>query len=166
MHCDTQRTAPTRRGRRSGLVVVSSVFVVLVAACGSSSSKTAATTAAAATATPAPAATAGGGTIATAATSATSAVTGATTAATGGAPATGTPYKVFEIADSAATQYPEIKAAADAAITTINAAGGINGHPITIEVCDTNRDANQAATCARKAVSDTAVIAVVGRVTQ
>jgi ABC-type branched-subunit amino acid transport system substrate-binding protein len=84
----------------------------------------------------------------------------------GGSAATGSPYGLFEIADSANSEYPEIKAAGEAAIKAINSAGGVNGHPLTLTVCDTNRDPNGAATCARQAASDKSVVAVVGRVSE
>jgi ABC-type branched-subunit amino acid transport system substrate-binding protein len=126
--------------RRSARVVpvmaATAVLALVGSACGSSSKSTSPTTAA-------PSGT-------------------ATTVAT----PTATPYSLFEIADSANTQYPEIKAAAEAAIKTINGAGGVNGHPLTITVCDTNRDPNQAATCARQAASDQSIVAVVGRVSE
>jgi ABC-type branched-subunit amino acid transport system substrate-binding protein len=51
-------------------------------------------------------------------------------------------------------------------MTVINRSGGVNGHPLSLEVCDTNRDANGAATCARQAAADTGVVAVVGRVSE
>jgi ABC-type branched-subunit amino acid transport system substrate-binding protein len=43
----------------------------------------------------------------------------------------------------------------------INAKGGINGHPLQIEVCDDRGTPTQATACARKAVQDN-VVAVVG----
>ena len=50
-----------------------------------------------------------------------------------------------------------VKAAAKA----FNAAGGMNGHQVTVIACDNQGDPNQAATCARNAKSD-GVVAVVG----
>jgi ABC-type branched-subunit amino acid transport system substrate-binding protein len=55
--------------------------------------------------------------------------------------------------------------ASNAAVAAINAAGGIKGSPLTLDVCDTKSDPNTAAACARKAVSD-GDVAVVGSVGQ
>jgi len=51
--------------------------------------------------------------------------------------------------------------AALARAKAINAAGGIKGRPVTVIRCDTKSDPNQAAACARKAVSEK-VVAVIG----
>jgi hypothetical protein len=59
------------------------------------------------------------------------------------------------------TNYPDIDAAGKAATEAINKAGGINGHPIQYEFCNTNGDANGSTKCARQAVKDK-VAAVVG----
>jgi branched-chain amino acid transport system substrate-binding protein len=59
------------------------------------------------------------------------------------------------------TNYPDIDAAGKAASDAINKAGGINGHKIQYEFCNTNGDANGSTKCARQAVSDK-VAAVVG----
>ena len=55
---------------------------------------------------------------------------------------------------------PQDADAGKATAKAINAAGGINGHPIQLEVCDDKFDPNAAAACARQAVSDQ-VVAVV-----
>jgi branched-chain amino acid transport system substrate-binding protein len=49
-----------------------------------------------------------------------------------------------------------------AAISAINAAGGVNGHPLELDVCDNRQDANAAAACARKYADDSSIIATVG----
>jgi branched-chain amino acid transport system substrate-binding protein len=56
--------------------------------------------------------------------------------------------------------YPEGQTSIDAAAKTINAAGGINGHPIQVSACNDQGDPNIAAQCARTAVSahDVAVL--------
>lgn len=41
-----------------------------------------------------------------------------------------------------------------ATVDAINAAGGIDGHPLQLEVCDTGNDPNTTAACGRKAVSE------------
>ena len=134
-----ERPIDYRRFRRSGATATAAIAMVgFVAACGSSSPSSSGTTP----------------------TSAASGPAGASAATTG------TPYQLYEIADSANSQYPEIKAAADAAISVINGSGGVNGHPLSLIVCDTNRDPNGAATCARNAASDKSVVAVVGRVSE
>jgi ABC-type branched-subunit amino acid transport system substrate-binding protein len=50
-----------------------------------------------------------------------------------------------------------IKAAVDA----INAAGGVDGHPLKYELCSDDTNINQAATCGRQGISDSAVLAFV-----
>lgn len=57
--------------------------------------------------------------------------------------------------------YPDVKAGAEAAVKAINAAGGIAGKKVDLEFCNSQSDANQAAKCARQAVTDK-VAAVVG----
>ena len=41
-----------------------------------------------------------------------------------------------------------------AAARAINAAGGVNGHPLVVDSCNDQGDPNLSATCARKMVSD------------
>ena len=50
--------------------------------------------------------------------------------------------------------FPQIEGGAKAAAESINAAGGVNGHKIQIDVCNDQGNPNVAATCGRKAVSD------------
>jgi branched-chain amino acid transport system substrate-binding protein len=51
---------------------------------------------------------------------------------------------------------------AQAAVAAINAAGGVKGHPLKLDVCDNQQNANAAAACARQFVNDSSVIATVG----
>jgi len=79
--------------------------------------------------------------------------------------ATGTPIKVMATSPfsgaASITNYPEMIPAVKARAAAVNAAGGINGHPIQIETCDDQTNANLAANCARQAVTD-GVVAVIG----
>jgi ABC-type branched-subunit amino acid transport system substrate-binding protein len=115
------------------LVVAVSVIVPALAlsACGSSSKKSSSTT------------------------------TSAAAAAANGT-ATGTPIKLMTIAgETGPLAFPEVGLAAKAAARAINAAGGVNNHPIQIIDCDDKFNPNLTAACARKAVSEK-VTAVVG----
>jgi ABC-type branched-subunit amino acid transport system substrate-binding protein len=49
---------------------------------------------------------------------------------------------------------PQLKAGEQAAIDAINAAGGLNGHPLKLEYCDTEGDANGEFGCMRQLVQD------------
>jgi branched-chain amino acid transport system substrate-binding protein len=62
---------------------------------------------------------------------------------------------------SSVLSQPERKAAEEAAISVINAAGGVNGHPLELEWCDTKNDANGEFTCMRQLADDkvTAIVA-------
>jgi ABC-type branched-subunit amino acid transport system substrate-binding protein len=77
----------------------------------------------------------------------------------------GDPIKIGLIADLGASNLgnaqPEIESAENAALNAINAAGGVNGHKLTLVACDAAGDANKAANCGRKMVSEK-VAAVVG----
>jgi ABC-type branched-subunit amino acid transport system substrate-binding protein len=55
---------------------------------------------------------------------------------------------------------PDAEAAMTAAVDSINANGGVNGHKLTLDLCDDKFDPNLASTCARTAVSnhDVAVV--------
>lgn len=57
------------------------------------------------------------------------------------------------IASSVLSQ-PERQAAEEAAISTINAAGGVNGHLLKLDWCDTQDSANGEFTCMRQLTSD------------
>lgn len=49
---------------------------------------------------------------------------------------------------------PQVKAGAEAAISSINAAGGINGRKLELSFCDQKFDPNQEVACARQMVTD------------
>ena len=59
---------------------------------------------------------------------------------------------------------PAAPAGAQAAIAAINAAGGVKGHPLQLDVCNDQLNANAAAACARGFANDSSVIATVGDV--
>ena len=48
---------------------------------------------------------------------------------------------------------PEVKAGMQAAVSAVNAAGGVNGHPLELEVCDTKFDPNTELACMRGLIS-------------
>lgn len=80
---------------------------------------------------------------------------------------TGEPIKLFTIQQITVTNQDSTQEAADglaASIKRINANGGINGRPVTLEVSDDKFSPAEGASCARKAVSGGAV-AVVGSTT-
>lgn len=56
---------------------------------------------------------------------------------------------------------PERQGAEEAAISVINAAGGVQGHPLKLDWCDTKNDANGEFTCMRQLADDkvTAIVA-------
>jgi ABC-type branched-subunit amino acid transport system substrate-binding protein len=51
---------------------------------------------------------------------------------------------------------------AKAAVSAVNAAGGIDGSRIDLQICDTHGNPNQALACAQKAVADKSIISTVG----
>jgi ABC-type branched-subunit amino acid transport system substrate-binding protein len=55
---------------------------------------------------------------------------------------------------------PELKAGLDAAVAGINAAGGVKGHPLKLDFCDSAYDPNKELSCARQLISDHVVAAV------
>lgn len=59
--------------------------------------------------------------------------------------------------------YPAAPAGAEAAADAINKSGGIKGHKVVIDVCNTQSNANDAVACARKAASN-GDVAVVGHI--
>jgi branched-chain amino acid transport system substrate-binding protein len=61
---------------------------------------------------------------------------------------------------SSVLSQPERKGAIEAAISTINAAGGVSGHPLKLDWCDTKNEANGELTCMRQLTQDkvTAII--------
>lgn len=75
-----------------------------------------------------------------------------------GAELSGDPVKLMVIAakDSAGAgqNFPDYEASATAAGMAVNANGGIGGHPVEIIFCNEKNDPNEAANCAREAVSE------------
>ena len=69
--------------------------------------------------------------------------------------------EIIAVLSNPAFSDPEAAVAAKAYVKQANASGGINGHPIDLEVCDSNLDPNKETSCFQKAVSDH-VTAVVG----
>jgi ABC-type branched-subunit amino acid transport system substrate-binding protein len=78
---------------------------------------------------------------------------------------TGEPIKIMQILDltSAAgfAGFPDAQNGAKTAVAAVNAAGGVNGRPLQLTVCDDGFDPNKATQCARDAVSG-GYVAVVG----
>lgn len=64
------------------------------------------------------------------------------------------------LSSTQASNYPESVVGAKLAADEINAAGGINGHPVQISVCDDGAGIPAEALCARNAVSAHAVMAI------
>jgi ABC-type branched-subunit amino acid transport system substrate-binding protein len=83
--------------------------------------------------------------------------------ASGGSSAKGSPITTFTFADVVSTgvSYKNIEEAGRVATQWINAHGGINGHPIKYNFCDTKGTPSAAATCAEQAVAAHAT-AVIG----
>lgn len=83
-----------------------------------------------------------------------------TTAATGASASTITIGGTGSISSSVLSQ-PERQGAEEAAIAVINAAGGVNGHKLKLDWCDTQNDANGEFTCMRQLTADkvTAIVA-------
>jgi branched-chain amino acid transport system substrate-binding protein len=69
--------------------------------------------------------------------------------------------EIIAVLSNPAFSDPEAAVAAKAYVKEANASGGINGHPIDLEVCDSNLNPNQETACFQKAVTDH-VVAVVG----
>ena len=74
----------------------------------------------------------------------------------------GSPIKLGIILNS--DDVPLAPQGAQAAVAAINAAGGVKGHPLELDVCDNQANANVAAACARGFVNDSSVIATAGDV--
>jgi ABC-type branched-subunit amino acid transport system substrate-binding protein len=82
---------------------------------------------------------------------------------TGGSTLTGSPIVIQaqSAVNSQLASLPQFLDVAQVYAKSINAAGGIGGHPLKITTCDNQAAPTQTVTCARQAVSDHAV-AVVG----
>jgi len=93
--------------------------------------------------------------------SSSSATSGGASSSSGGA--TGSTITIGgtgSISSSVLSQ-PERQGAEQAAISVINAAGGVKGHPLKLDWCDTKNDANGEFTCMRQLAADkvTAIVA-------
>jgi branched-chain amino acid transport system substrate-binding protein len=77
-----------------------------------------------------------------------------------GSKLTGTPIKLGTIMDSFLAQVAP--SGAKAAISAINAHGGVMGHPLQLVVCDNQQNANDAAACARTFANDSSIVATIG----
>jgi len=78
-------------------------------------------------------------------------------------PATGTPILVGQIAGltGPVTALPEAGDSMSASIEALNDNGGINGHPLKLEQCDSKGDPNTELECAKKMVTEK-VVATLG----
>jgi branched-chain amino acid transport system substrate-binding protein len=147
---DREGRTPLVRGstarRRAALIVGAVLFGSALAACSSSSSSSSSSASSAASP-------------ATSAASA-SAAPAATEAA--GTPATGSPVTIGTIVpvDNPVESYPDLVAALRAGALDLNAHGGIAGHKIVIDFCNSNGTANGETSCATKLVSDHVAAAV------
>jgi branched-chain amino acid transport system substrate-binding protein len=77
--------------------------------------------------------------------------------------ATGTPIKVgFLNEGSGALAFPDFGAGGTVGIAQVNADGGINGHPVDLDVCSTDGTPAASIKCANQFVSDEVVAVVQG----
>ena len=88
-----------------------------------------------------------------------------TTVHNGGPTLSGTPVKGMFIDDLGTQTETDDLEGVKVGVDAVNAAGGVNGHPVQISSCLDNQDPNAAATCARNASSDSSILAVVGTFT-
>lgn len=132
-----------RRHRSPVLATMVAVLSLVLAACAGSSS----TSAGAPSASPAGS-------------------SGSSSASGSGVSATGSPIRVMTMTslNSQGPVYPNIAETAQVYAKWINARGGINGHPLQVDICDDQGQPTQASSCARQAVSNNDV-AVVGSYT-
>lgn len=77
-----------------------------------------------------------------------------------GSKATKSAFVLYSVQDDAGNNRAFITGGATAAVDSINAAGGVDGHPIKIVYCDTQNDPNVAAQCGRTAVANPSVVAM------
>lgn len=93
----------------------------------------------------------------------TSSNSGNTGSSSAAAKATGSPINIMGSTALTGTNspYPSTEGGWKAAVAQINDSGGIDGHPINLQVCDTQGNPNVSQSCAEKAVSsgDVAVVA-------
>src|SRR5271165_913406 len=88
--------------------------------------------------------------------------TGASSSGSASGTASGTPIVIGSMAPLSSSVYsvPNFPLAAQAAVDVINAAGGVNGHPLKFDFCDTKLAAAQELSCTRNLISDHVVAAV------
>src|SRR5262245_26527655 len=88
--------------------------------------------------------------------SSSSGTSSASAAATGGTSASSatakSPFKFFFL--ETPLTGPDNAAGVKTAVAAINAAGGVDGHPLEYTTCSDNTDPNGATTCARQGISD------------
>lgn len=161
------RASTTVASRSRRVLAVLAVGALAASACGGdddedSSAATDAPATTTAEATTAPAATTAETTAAPEATTAPAATTAGTTAAPA-APPTGEPIKLMSTGtiESPVFSIPSIPLGAQLAVDEINAAGGINGRPLELVVCNDELDPNKASSCVQTAVQE-GVVALVG----
>ena len=154
----TRREGPRRRARFAAVTMA--FFAFVGAACGSSSSKSESSPTTAAS---------GGATTAAGAATTAAASGGATMAAAAASGKTGDPIKVMtETAiDTNLTPYENIRDGSKYFAQWVNDKGGLidgdgTAHKLEVVFCDDKYDPNEAANCARKAVSDKLVANIGG----
>lgn len=81
---------------------------------------------------------------------------GSNSAASPAASGSATPFRVTLITgvNTPVGNYPEMGPAMQVAVTNINKAGGLKGHPIVLNVCNNGGNSAGSATCARQAVAE------------
>jgi branched-chain amino acid transport system substrate-binding protein len=95
-------------------------------------------------------------TLAASVTACSSSSSGSTTSTPGKSGSTASTITIGHFSSATGQGYavPEARDGALAAIASINAGGGVNGHPLKLDFCDTKFDPNQEAACARQMVTD------------
>jgi branched-chain amino acid transport system substrate-binding protein len=101
-----------------------------------------------------------------------SASTAAAAATTGAAPnspgVSGNPVHIVSIDDASDTlKFTDVETAVNAVVKAVNASGGVKGRPLEWTICTTKGgDQNLGGQCARDAVADKSVVAIVGEWSQ
>lgn len=85
-----------------------------------------------------------------------SATSSSSSPAVTGSAATGSPILLGSMASLTNPAYstPQVRDGIQAAIDSINAAGGVGGHPLKLDFCDTAFSVNGELTCTRKLIAD------------
>jgi branched-chain amino acid transport system substrate-binding protein len=96
-----------------------------------------------------------------------SAITACSSSSKGGGGGDSGVIKLYQImpTQSQAVSLPFFHTPAVAAVDEINAAGGINGHKLSLTLCNDQYDANVALRCGQKVVQDSGYVAMVGNLT-